>query len=164
MTEFPPDVTVAAIPPGSAQGRAVLTDYFRDIVGRHHGRPATAGEVENAMAGEPSDDLCPPGGLFLVARRAGTVIGCIGLRLLPGGIGEVARVFVVPGARGRGVGALLMDAVEKAARGQGVRTLRLDSGSHLTEAQRLYAHTGYREVPAFNQGYMSDRWYEKPLT
>jgi GNAT superfamily N-acetyltransferase len=164
MTEFPPDVTVTAVPPGSAEGTAVLTAYFRDIVGRYHGRPATAGEVAEAMAVEPSDDLTPPCGLLLVARQAGTVLGCAGLRLLPGGIGEVARVFVLPDARGRGVGARLMSAVEEAARERAVRKLRLDTGSHLTEAQQLYTRAGYREVPAFNDGRFSDRWYEKPLT
>jgi hypothetical protein len=45
-----------------------------------------------------------------------------------------------------------------------VRKLRLDYGSHLTGAQQLYARTGYRQVPAFNNGRFSDRWYEKPLT
>jgi GNAT superfamily N-acetyltransferase len=164
MTEFPPEVTVTAIPPGSAEGRAVLTAYFRDVVSRYHSRPPTADEVAEAMAAEPSDDLRPPGGLLLVARQAGTVIGCAGRRLLPVGVGEVTRVFVAPEARRRGVGALLMDAVEAAARGHGLSMLRLDTGSHLTEAQQLYARRGYREVPAFNEGRFSDRWYEKPLT
>ena len=164
MTEFPPEVTVAAVPPGSAEGSAVLTAYFHDIVGRYYGRPATAGEVAEAMAAEPSDDLAPPGGLLLVARQAGTVVGCAGLRLLPAGVGEVARVFVLSSARRRGVGALLMRVVEEAARERAVRKLRLDSGSHLTEAQQLYARTGYREVPAFSNDRFSDRWYEKPLT
>jgi GNAT superfamily N-acetyltransferase len=164
MTDFPPEVTVTAAEPGSAAGRAVLTAYFRDVVGRYHGRPATADEVAEAMAAEPSDDLRPPGGVLLVAQQAGTVIGCAGLRLMPAGMGEVTRVFVAPEARRRGVGGLLMGAVEQAAREHGLSTLRLDSGSHLTEAQQLYARIGYREVPAFSEGRFSDRWYEKPLT
>ena len=115
----------------------MLTAYFRDIVGRYHGRPATADEVAAAMAAEPSDDLSPPGGLLFVAKQAGTVIGCAGLRLLPARVGEVTRVFVAPGARRRGVGALLMGAVEEAAREYALSKLRLDTGSHLPEAQQL---------------------------
>jgi hypothetical protein len=57
-----------------------------------------------------------------------------------------------------------MRAVEEAARERAVGKLRLGSGSHLSEAQQLYVRTGYREVPAFNNGRFSDRWYEKPLT
>src|SRR5580693_6772861 len=58
--------------PGSAAARAVLTAYFRDIVGRHHRRAATDAEVAAAMRAEPSDDLCPPGGLLLLAWQDGT--------------------------------------------------------------------------------------------
>jgi hypothetical protein len=50
-------------------------------------------EVAAAMREEPSDDLALPRGLFLVAREEGAVLGCAGLRLLPGRIGEVTRVF-----------------------------------------------------------------------
>lgn len=115
MTGDTPDITVTAIHPSSAEGRAVLTAYYHDIVSRYHGREATADEVGAAMRAEPSDDLCPPGGLLLVVRRAGTVIGCAGLRLLPAGIGEVTRVFVVPDARRHGIGARLLRAAEEAA-------------------------------------------------
>jgi hypothetical protein len=37
MTQFPPETTVTAVPPGSAEGCAVLAAYFRDIVARYHG-------------------------------------------------------------------------------------------------------------------------------
>jgi N-acetylglutamate synthase-like GNAT family acetyltransferase len=79
------------------------------------------------MREEPSDDLALPRGLFLVARAEGAVFGCAGLRLLPGRIGEVTRVFVVPAARRRGLGARLLDGLEDHARRHGVTTLRLDT-------------------------------------
>jgi hypothetical protein len=47
--------------PGSAAAQTVLATYFREIVGRHHGRAATGAEAAAAMHAEPSDDLCPPG-------------------------------------------------------------------------------------------------------
>ena len=115
MATLPPDVSVTEVLPGSPGGRAVLTAYFHDIVSRSHGREATDGEVDAEMRADPSDDLCPPGGLLLVARAGKAIIGCVGLRLLPGGLGEVTRVFVESAARGRGVGAGLMRAVEDAA-------------------------------------------------
>ena len=72
----------------------MLTAYFREVVSRHHKRAATDAKVAAAMRAEPSDDLCPPGGLLLVARHDGRVLGCAGLRLLAAGTGEVTRVFV----------------------------------------------------------------------
>ena len=142
----------------------MLGAYFYDIVSRYHRRAATQREVDAAMAAEPSADLWPPHGLLLVARHGGAVIGCAGLRLVAAGIGEVTRVFVMPAARRRGVGQLLLQAVEAAAREQRVTRLRLDTGSHLTEAQQLYVKNGYREVAAFNEGRIADQWYEKSLT
>ena len=59
--------------PGSAAAQAVLTAYFREIVGRRHRRAATDAEVAAAMCAEPSDDLCPPGGLLLLAWQDGTI-------------------------------------------------------------------------------------------
>lgn len=120
--------------PGSAAARAVLTAYFRDMVGRHHRRAATDAEVAAAMRAEPSDDLCPPGGLLLLAWQDGTVLG------------EVTRMFVLPQARCRGIGQRLLAAVEDAARSSQVTRLRLDTSDYLTEARRLYARNGYQEV------------------
>src|ERR1700751_1680473 len=89
----PLQIQIHPEPPGSAAAAAVLTAYFRDIVSRRHPRAATDAEVAAAMHAEPSADLCPPGGLLLVARRDDGVLGCAGLRRRPAGIGEVARVW-----------------------------------------------------------------------
>jgi GNAT superfamily N-acetyltransferase len=159
-----PYAAVTAAEPSSPEARAVLTAYFRDIVSRYHRREATPGEVGAAMAAEPSDDLCPPHGLFLLARRDGAAIGCAGLRLLPAQTGEITRVFVVPGARRHGVGRQLLHAVEDAARQHAVRRLRLDTRSDLAEARQLYTSNGYREVTAFNDGRFADHWYGKLLS
>ncbi len=153
--------------PGSAAARAVLIACFRDIVGRHHRRAATD-ENAAAMHAEPSDDLCPPGGLLLLARQDGTVVGCAGLRLLHsaaehGGLGEVTRMFVLPQARGRGIGQQLLAAVEDAARGGQVTRLRLDTSDYLTEGRRLYARNGYQEVAPFSDGQLANLWFGKAL-
>jgi GNAT superfamily N-acetyltransferase len=157
------DVAVAVAHPRSPQGRAVLRAYFGDIVSRYYGRPATDGEIDAAMREEPSDDLAPPSGLLFLARAGGAVIGCAGLRLLGDGTGEVTRVFVVPAARGQGVGSQLLRVLEEAAREHQVSRLRLDTRSDLTEARRLYARNGYHDVPPFNDGRYADHWYEKTL-
>lgn len=163
MTGFPLPTTVTEALPTSPEGKAVLTAYFRDVVSRDHGREATRDQVEAEMREDPSDDLRPPTGLFLVARHDGAVVGCIGLLLLPDGLGEVRRVFVEPFARRRGVGAHLMHAVEDEARRRAVTRLRLDTRTDLVEARRLYARHGYREVAPFNDGRWADRWLEKSL-
>ena len=135
--------------PGSAAARAVLTAYFRDIAGRHHRRAATDAEVAAAMRAEPSDDLCPPGGLLLLAWQDGM------------GLGEVTRMFVLPQARCRSIGQRLLAAVEDAARSSQVTRLRLDTSDYLTEARRLYARNGYQEVAPFSDGQVANLWFGK---
>lgn len=154
---------VTVVPPASPAARAVLRAYFGELASRYYGRPATEEEVAAAMREEPSDDLSPPGGLLLVAVQDGAVLGCAGLRLLPGRVGEVTRVFVMPAARRRGLGSLLLDHLEARARDHGVTKLRLDTRRDLVEARRLYARHGYTEVRPFSQGPYSDYWFEKPI-
>ena len=149
------------MPPASAAARQVLRAYFAEVASRYYGRPATEEEVAAAMREEPSDDLAPPGGLLLVAVQDGAVLGCAGLRLLPGGIGEVTRVYVMPAARRRGLGSRLLDELETHARDHQVTTLRLDTRRDLVEARQLYARHGYRETTPFSHGPYSDHWFVK---
>ena len=152
------------MPPTADEGRRALRAYFDDVASRYYGRPATEDEIAAAMEDDPSDDLAPPHGLLLVAHENGDVLGCAGLRLLPGRIGEVTRVFVVPAARGRGLGSRLLNCLEGHARRHRVSTLRLDTRRDLIEARRLYARHGYREVPPFSHGPYADHWFEKALS
>jgi ribosomal protein S18 acetylase RimI-like enzyme len=154
---------IAVTPPVAPAGRTVLRAYFADVASRYYGRPATEEEITAARQGEPSDDLTPPGGLLLVASEQDSALGCVGLRLLPGRIGEVTRLFVMPAARRRGLGSRLLEHLEAHARDHGVATLRLDTRRDLVEARRLYAAHGYREVRPFSHGRYADHWFEKDL-
>ena len=99
------------------------------------------------MREEPSDDLTPPRGLLLVATEQNSVLGCAGLRLLPGEVGEVTRVFVMPAARRRRLGSRLLDELEAHARDHDIATLRLDTRRDLVEARRLRAPRLHRSAP-----------------
>lgn len=166
--DAPDTVTVAPASPTSPEGRFALHAYIEDIVSRYYGRPATPDEVRDELAGEPSADLVPPRGVFLVATRTGEVLGCAGLRLVgdPDGndrVGELTRVYVLPSARGQGLGGRLIGALEGWARDRGVGTLRLDTRSDLVEARGLYAKHGYREVEAFSAEPYAEHWFVKDV-
>jgi GNAT superfamily N-acetyltransferase len=146
--------------PDSAE---ILRDYYTDIVGRYYRREATASEVDSAMADEPSADLTPPTGLFLLARREGVLSGCVGMRVLEPNIAGLTRVFVHPGARRDGGASRLIAAAEEAARDIGADIMRLDVRSDLVEARALYARHGYQEVAPFSDSQYADHWFEKVL-
>lgn len=160
--------------PAAEGARRILRAYYEDIVGRYYSRPATGDEIDEAIRQGPSDDLAPPTGLLLVAYGKCGVLGCAGLRLLPGdggeidyvgvgGVGEITRVFVVPAARRQGLAARLLGSLEDHASQLGVSVLRLDTRHDLTEARCLYASHGYREIPPLYERQYADHWFEKLL-
>ena len=156
-------ILITAASPASTEAKDVSFRYYEDIVGRYHGRPASRREILDAQAGYPSDDLVSPTGLLLLARRGAAVLGCAGMRVLPGGIGEVTRVFVEPSARGKGVGRLLMEELERRSRELEVDVLRLDTRTDLVEARSLYASLGFIEGEAHNTDRYANHWLRKEL-
>jgi len=84
---------------------------------------------------------------LLVAERAGRIVGTVQLVMdLPENQphrADVSKMLVHRSARGRGVGALLMQAVERVARDCGRIVLVLDTANDV--AARLYARSGWIE-------------------
>ena len=158
------ELDIAIRSPATDEARQILRAYFSDVASRYYGRQSTEDEIAAAMREDPSDDLTLPSGLLLIAQEESSVLGCAGLRLLPGHVAEVTRVFVAPAARHRGLGSRLLDCLEEHARQHEVRTLRLDTRHDLIEARRLYARHGYREVAPFSSGPYADHWFAKSIS
>jgi putative acetyltransferase len=88
--------------------------------------------------------------VFLMARdESGTALGCGGIRLLGPGSGEVKRMYVEPSARGTGVAAALLRALEEHARGLGITRLLLETGTGQPDAIRFYQREGYEPIEAY---------------
>jgi putative acetyltransferase len=95
------------------------------------------------------DALRAPGVLFAVARdSAGQACGCAAV-VLRHDYGELKRMYVPPEARGRGLGAALLEFLEQQAIANRRPVLRLETGNRQPEALRLYARAGYRERDPF---------------
>ena len=72
-------------------------------------------------------------------------------------------MYVAPGARGRGLGRALLEALEALARDHGYAIARLDTGARQPGAQRMYERAGYVAVPDYNGNPWAAFWGEKPL-
>lgn len=155
--------TTLAAPVDGADARLLLREYYVEIVARYWQRPPRPGEVDQAMAEQPSDSLAPPSGVLFVARYAGNLGGCAGVRLVGPATAELKRVYVRPAYRGTGGGAALLAAAESAARDLGAATIRLDTRRDLVEARRLYARHGYAETAPHNDDPYAEHWFAKPL-
>lgn len=110
-------------------------------------------------------ELGPPGGTFLVGfDSADRAVCCGGLKRLSDEACEIKRMYVIPHARGCGVGRQLLTALEGAAIEFGYRTARLDTGSRQPDAERLYRRAGYRPIDNFNANPIASFFGEKLLT
>jgi predicted GNAT family N-acyltransferase len=82
------------------------------------------------------DDLA----IQVVAIESGHVIGTCRV-LVEGEIGQLGRMAVEAGARGRGLGAAILAAAEQSARDAGARQMRLHAQRYIED---MYAAAGYR--------------------
>lgn len=94
------------------------------------------------------DALAAPDIRFFAAREGAQVLGT-GALLLRDGYGEVKAMFTAPSARGRGVGAALLRAIEDEAHNHGLSLLRLETGRGLDAALGLYRRAGFAPCGAF---------------
>ena len=93
--------------------------------------------------------LSDPAVTFLVVRDEQELVGCGALKRDPRGWGEVKRMYVKPGQRGRGIGKRVLDEVEAMARKSGLSLLRLETGIHNAQALMLYRRAGFVECAPF---------------
>jgi putative acetyltransferase len=88
---------------------------------------------------------------FFVVELDDTVAGCGGIGPLAGadaGTCELRKMYLMPLARGRGIGRALLQRCLEAARGRGYRRCYLETLSSMEAAQRLYQQAGFRLLEA----------------
>jgi ribosomal protein S18 acetylase RimI-like enzyme len=117
--------------------------------------------AELASLPEP---YAPPDGALFIAHVDGELAGCVGLRPLGGGIGEMKRLYVRPAYRSVGLGKHMVDAVIRSARQAGHRELRLDTLPSMASAQALYRRVGFFEIAPYSDKYLpGTRFYALQL-
>ncbi len=79
---------------------------------------------------------------FFVAEDNGQIIGCSALEIFTAELGEIRSLAVDPDYKGAGIGAMLLNAVEKYA-----ITLGLTRMMALTYVDGFFHQFGYKTVP-----------------
>ncbi|MBW8303826.1 MAG: GNAT family N-acetyltransferase [Brevundimonas sp.] len=135
-----------------ARGAADLAAVADLFAGYAASLPVDLGyqDFDGELAALPGKYAPPAGELFLARDAAGAPLGCVGLRALPDdGICEMKRLFLLPAARGLGLGRALTQAVIDQARRSGYRELRLDTLASMSAAQALYGSMGFERVEPY---------------
>lgn len=115
--------------PECQQLQDALSDYLQQLTG---------------SSGRASFDASTLGerGFFLLARENAVAVGCVAIRELSAGIGEIKRMYARPGTRG--VGAQLLRALEHHARERGFQALWLETRQINQRAVDFYQRNGFR--------------------
>ena len=96
-----------------------------------------------------TDEVADGRGAFLIALRDGIAVGCGAVRRIEARTGEIKRMYVDPGERGRGHGRALLEALETEARKLGLDRLVLETGVRQPAAIALYERFGFSRIGAF---------------
>ena len=92
--------------------------------------------------------LFQPNVSFFIARLDGSAVGCGGIAF-EDDFAELKRMYVRPGARGRGAAQAVLARLEQEARARGVTRLALETGDAQLAAIRFYERAGFTRRSAF---------------
>ncbi len=145
--------------------RAAAADVVRTVLTEYGlGWEGTCSGSADKDAVEVETHYWETGGEFWVVESAGEVVGtaayCPTDRSPQGA--EIRKMFLLPMARGQGLGRYLLTQIETAAQQRGMATLWLETATVLDRAVALYEKSGY--LPAKGvETERCDRVYYKPL-
>ena len=91
----------------------------------------------------------PPEGALLIARDGPAAAGCVALRRLEDGSGEMKRMYVRDAYRGKGLGRRLALAIIEEAQKRNCKRVVLDTLPKLATAIALYRDLGFRETAPY---------------
>jgi GNAT superfamily N-acetyltransferase len=152
------DLRLTIVAAGSDPAQQAMRRYFQELDARFPGGFDPGDALKDAEV-----SFIAPKGVFLVAQRAQTTLGCGAISWLDADTAEIKRMWVSDAARGQGLGRRLLDRLEDEVRRSGRRRVVLDTHAVLIEAIAMYHRAGYREVPDYNGNPYAQLWFEKTL-
>lgn len=125
----------------------LIEEVQQEYVGRYGRRDETPID---------SGQFSAPRGTFLLGYLAAEPVAIGGWRVydpaepeFEEGDVELKRMYVAPGARGRGLARRLLAELEERAAAAGHKRILLETGNRQPEAIALYRSAGYSGIPAF---------------
>jgi GNAT superfamily N-acetyltransferase len=152
-----PEVALRLAEPSDALCIGVLaTQVFLDTYATDGVRPSLAREVLHYLATDAiAESLADPATVFIVAERAGHLIGFAQLTIGvthehagPEATVELGRLYVQRAFAGKGVGTRLLEFAEELARARGAGALWLTAWVGNRRALAFYARRGYVDAGA----------------
>jgi GNAT superfamily N-acetyltransferase len=144
--------------PDHRDGTALLNAFYDEQVDRYgYADPVNL----------PPEEYVPPAGIFVIVYDGEAPVGCGACRWHDrrAGTVELQKIFLLPAARGRGGGHLLLNHLELEATHWGAKRVILETGVRNSAAIDLFVRRGYVLRPGYVSGRdpMVNRAFDKSL-
>jgi ribosomal protein S18 acetylase RimI-like enzyme len=151
-------IVIAQAPEEIDQARRLIAEYAESL-----GCSPCLRNIEAELRDFPHP-FAPPGGALLLARQEGQGVGVVGIKPVAERLAELARLYVCPEFRGRGLGRQLARGAIALAGQLGYAAIRLYTLPAMTAALALYQQLGFREIAPYGEHPISTAHYlEKSL-
>lgn len=131
---------------------SVLDEY--GLGGYTHHSDDSLDEIEKSFA---------DGFFGLIQNEQEKIIGTFGLYKISETNCEIRKMYLLPEARGKGLGKWMVHFLIEKARELKFQKIELDTASVLLEAIELYKKVGFKEVQACNDSPRCDRAFEMEI-
>ena len=133
--------------------KELFVDYY-DWLGGEKQLP----DFEVELTGLPGD-YEEPSGRLLLALEDDWPVGCIALREVEQGTGEIKRLYVRDDYKGKGIGKTLIVRIIEEAKRVGYKNIRLDTAIFMKQAVHLFHAYGFRDVNSADSDINADDLY-----
>ena len=96
----------------------------------------------------------------MIKNDSGRYVGTFGLFQLSETTCEIRKMYLLPEARGNGLGKWMVNTLLEKAKELGYKKVELETASVLTEANGLYRKIGFTEITASNTTPRCDKAFE----
>lgn len=96
-----------------------------------------------------SDLFKAPGSRYFVAAAENKILGGAGIfptEGLPEGMSELVKMYLLPEARGYGIGSALINKCFEFAKSIGIQTIYIETLPELSTAVKVYKHLGFQNL------------------
>ena len=135
-----PDLTIRPFRPADQESARALVNAG---LGEHFGY---VDERYNPDLDDIAASYLDRGHVFVVAERAGIIVGTGALTIEDAHAGRLVRMSVAPEQRGRGIGRALVTHLVGVARERGLTLLRVETTRDWEDAKGLYRACGFTQV------------------
>lgn len=150
------------VDPSSPTATEAMTAYFAELDNTFPDGFDPGFDPGDALTHD-LDEYRHPHGAFIVAIDDGELLACGAIQRHDEVTGEIKRMWVATKARGRGMGAQMLQRLEVEVAALGYHAIVLDTNASLGAAIAMYTSRGYEPIERYNDNPYADLWFRKSL-